>query len=126
MCRKSPVSHLHAHLTVHRNEVLRFRKREHHLQLLLRGVARDVHLCDGVVDHICARLEKIVDGSADRLFVPWNWRCRDDDGVTVLNLNVAVLPVRHRCEARHRLALRTSGGNHERCFRAARDLLLGT
>ena len=38
LCRKSSVGNLHAHLAVHRHEVLRFGEREHHFQLLLRGV----------------------------------------------------------------------------------------
>ena len=115
--------HLHAHLAVHRHEVLRLGERKHHLQLLLRGMSGNVYLRNGVVDHVRARLEEIVDRSADRFFVSWDRRSRDDDGVAVLNLNVAVLPVRHLREACHRLALRAGGGNHEGLFGATRDLL---
>ena len=72
LCCKSPVGHLHAHITVHRHEVFRLGEREHHLQLLLRGVTRDVHLCDGVIDDVGAGPEEVVDRSTDRLFVAWN------------------------------------------------------
>ena len=116
---------LHAHLAVHRNKVLWLGQREHHLELLLRRVPGDVDLCDGVVDHVCTRLEEVVNRATNRLLVPRDWRRRDDHGVAVLNLYVAVLAVRHLRKARHWLTLRASRSNHERLLAPSPDLLFG-
>ena len=84
-----------------------------------------MHLCDGVIDHVRARFEEIVDRTTNGLFVSWDRRGGDDDGVPVLNLNVAMFAVCHFGEACHRLALSASGGDDKRLLRAPCDLLLG-
>ena len=51
----------HSVLAVHRNEVLRPHQRLHELELLLAGMAGDVHIRDAVVNHVRADAVELVD-----------------------------------------------------------------
>ena len=92
-------------LAVHREEELRLGEREHDLQLLLAGVARDVHLVHPLVDHVGAQPHQVVDDAADRLFVAGNGVGADDDEVVRSDRHLAVVARRHARKRAHRLAL---------------------
>ena len=103
--RETAVLDLHPELAVDRDEVLRLRQAEHQLQLLLARVSRHVGPLDRVVVHVRAGLEQVVDGPADVLLVAGNRARADDDRVALLDLDEAMVAVRHPGQAGHRLAL---------------------
>ena len=108
--RQAAVLDLHPELAVDRDEVLRLRQAEHQLQLFLAGVARDVGPLDRVVEDVRAGLEQVVDRPADVLLVAGDRAGADDDRVARLDLDEAVVAVRHPGEAGHRLALGAGRG----------------
>ena len=80
-------------------------QREHGPQLLLAGVAGDVHGRDLLVQHLGARARELVDRVVDAQLVPRNGLRRDHDRVAGLHRDGLVVSVGDPRERRHRLAL---------------------
>ena len=98
---------------MHRDEVFRLHQRVHQLQLLLTGVAGDVHIRDTVVNHVRAAAIELVDDSGDHDLVARNRRRGDNHRVALPNLQFAVLAVGHARQAAHRLALAARRQHHD-------------
>ena len=75
------VRRLHPVLAVDRHHVPRPQEREHRAELLLAGVARDVHGGDLLVEHLRAGPSQLVDRVVDAELVPWDGLRGDDDGI---------------------------------------------
>ena len=111
--RQAAVLDEHAELAVHRDEVLGPGQVEHQLELLLAGVAGNVGALDVVVEDVGADLEQVVDRAPDDLLVARDRAGADDDRVTRLDLDPAVVAVGHARQAGHGLALGAGGGDHQ-------------
>ena len=116
---------LHPELAVDRDEVLRLRQAEHQLQLFLARMARDVGALDRVVEDVRAGLEQVVDRPRHVLLVAGDRAGADDHRVAGLDLDEAVIAVRHPGETGHRLALGAGRGDDELVVRDVLDLVLG-
>ena len=108
--------HAHAHrnarvlaqvllLAVHRDEILRLRQRLNDLELLLTGVARNVHLVHRFVHDVAAALQKLVNNRADGFFVARDRARGDDNHVVLADGHLTVIVERHARQRGHRLAL---------------------
>ena len=92
-------------VAVHRQHVARAGQVEHQLHVLLVAVAGGVDRRVRGGDHAGADLEDPVDRLVDRALVAGHRRRREDDRVAGVELDVAVVAVRHPAQRRERLAL---------------------
>ena len=102
----------HAVFAVDGDEILRLHQRVNQLQLLLAGVAGNVHLRHGLVHHLRAAAVQLVDDPGDEFLIAWDGVGGHDDHVALADLQLAVLGVGHAGQARHGLAL-AAGGHHQ-------------
>ena len=102
--RHFAVQHHVAVIAMERHHELGPEHRQHHLQLLLRRVAGDMHALPAI-DDIGAQPEQVVDHTPDRDLVAGDRRGRDDDRIAGLDLDVRIIAIGHTRQGGHRLAL---------------------
>ena len=83
------------------------------LEFLALGVPGNVHLGQGLIDHVCARAHQLVNHAGNALFVARNGRGRHDDHIARFDFQFFVLGKRHAGKPAHRLALAARGYNHD-------------
>ena len=94
-------------------EELRLCERQHELELLLTGVAGDMHLIHPLVNDGRAGFHQLIDDLGDVLLVAGDRRCRDDDEIQRRDVDLLVVVHRHAGERTHRLALGTGRDEHD-------------
>src|SRR5690242_2232312 len=105
------------------DEVLRHHKCQHKLELVGIGVAGSVNVQHFVVDNIGAALIESVHHTFYRLFVTRNWRCRNNDSITTLNLDGTMFAISHTVKGSIFLTLCSGTNNKELIFREATHFL---
>ena len=98
-------------LAVDRHKVCRLSHGHQELELLLATVARNVNEGAVLIPHVAAKLGEAVDDLLNGLLVTGDRRCREDDGIALVDGERLVLAVGHARKGRQRLALRT--GAHD-------------
>ena len=99
-------------LAVDGQEILGLDQRVQELDLLLAGVAGDVHLAQLAVDDVGPAAVELVDDPRHGLFIARDGVGRENDHIRGADLELAVLAVGHAGQARHGLAL-AAGGDDE-------------
>ena len=84
------VDFLHAVLTVDRHEVFGFDQAQHELLFLLATVSRGMDIVNLTVDDIDSCFRDDVDQAVDASCVARNWTRGEDNGITRLQLYLAV------------------------------------
>ena len=113
----------HAVFAVDRHEIAWLDQVEHQLELLLTAVALHVHLGRAPRQYLGSLARQIIDDVRHNRFVSWDGGRRDDDGIVVLDSDVAIGPIGDPGEDRQRLALRTGENDHLLLGREMLDLL---
>lgn len=98
-------------LAVDRHKVRRLGHGHQELELLLATVTRDVNEGAVLIPHVAAKLGEAVDDLLNGLLVTGDRRCREDDGIALVDGERLVLAVGHARKGRQGLALRT--GAHD-------------
>jgi len=98
-------------LAVDRHKVRRLGHGHQELELLLATVTRDVNEGAVLIPHVAAKLGETVDDLLNGLLVTGDRRCREDDGIALVDGERLVFAVSHARKGRQRLALRT--GAHD-------------
>ena len=98
-------------LAVDRHKVRRLGHGHQELELLLATVTRDVNEGAVLIPHVAAKLGEAVDDLLNGLLVTGDRRCREDDGIALVDGERLVFAVSHARKGRQRLALRT--GAHD-------------
>ena len=87
-------------------------QRQQQLHLLLAGVAGDVNMGDGRVNHLDPSLDQLVDHPPDFLLIAGDGRGGEDHGVIATEDDVAVAARGHARQRRFGLTL--AAGDHQR------------
>ena len=101
----------HGRADVDRHKVRGLGHGHQELELLLAAVTRDMDEGAVLIPHIAAKLGQAVDDLLDGLLIARDRRCREDDGVALVDGKRLVLAVGHAGQRRQRLALRA--GAHD-------------
>ena len=99
--------------TVNRHKVRGLGHGHQELELLLAAVARDVDKSSVLIPHVATELGQAVDDLLDGFLVTGDRRCREDNGIALVDGERLVLSVGHAGQGRQRLALRTGAHDND-------------
>ena len=110
-------------LAVDRDEELGLGDGEHHLQVALAGVARNVDLVHGLVNDLGPQLQQVVDHPGHVLFVAGDGGGGDDDIVVGGDADLPVLAGGHPGQGGQRFALAAGGADDQPVGGVAADVV---
>ena len=112
----------HTVFAVHRDKVMRFCQRKHHLQFFLTGMAGDMQRCVAIINDLCPLLEQLVYDAADRDLIARDCRGGDNNAVARVDRDLLVFGKCHAVQRGHRLALAAGTDDNRLTARQTADL----